>query len=77
MKVNKVIPLARKGNPLAQQHLYEQYKVRLFRVCLRYSKDRSDAEDILQKGFIMIFKDLYQYIIYCKRCKKVILNWTL
>jgi len=33
----------------------------LFTVCLRYSRDRSEAEDILQEGFIKIFKDLNQY----------------
>ena len=61
MELNKAISLAKKGNPLAQRHLYEQYKVRLFRVCLRYGRDRSDAKDILQEGFIQIFKNLHQF----------------
>ena len=33
----------------------------LFRVCLRYARDKSEAEDILQDGFLKIFKDLKQY----------------
>lgn len=33
----------------------------LFGVCLRYAKDREEAKDLLQEGFIQIYKDLYQY----------------
>ena len=61
MELAEVIILAKKGNPIAQKHLYEAYKVPLFIVCLRYGRDRSEAEDILQEGFIKIFKHLYQY----------------
>ncbi len=50
-----------KGNPDAQKALYEKYKVPLFRVCLRYAKDRPEAEDMLQDGFVKIFTDLHQY----------------
>ena len=61
MELNKAISLAKKGNPLAQRQLYEQYKVRLFRVCLRYGRDRSDAKDMLQEGFIQVFKNIHQF----------------
>jgi len=50
-----------KGNRLAQFELYEQHKVFLFGVCLRYVKNRETAEDILQDGFHKIFKNLKQY----------------
>ncbi|KAA3623641.1 MAG: RNA polymerase sigma factor [Bacteroidetes bacterium] len=45
----------------AQRALYEMYKVQLFRICLRYAKDRPEAEDMLQDGFIKIFADIKQY----------------
>ncbi len=61
MNLDNAIIAAKKGNPVAQRYLYEQYKIPLFTVCLRYSRDRSEAEDILQEGFIKIFKDLNQY----------------
>ena len=61
MSLEKTIKAAKKGNPTAQRYLYEQYKVAMFTVCLRYSRDRSEAEDILQEGFLTIFKDLHQY----------------
>lgn len=30
-------------------------------MCLRYADSREDAEDMLQEGFIQVFKDLHQY----------------
>ncbi len=44
-----------------QKALYETYKVPLFRVCLRYARDKHEAEDLLHDGFIQIFKDITQY----------------
>jgi RNA polymerase sigma-70 factor (ECF subfamily) len=33
----------------------------MFGVCLRYSKDTGDAEDILQEGFVRVFTKIGQY----------------
>ena len=33
----------------------------MFTVCLRYAKDRHEAEEILQEGFIKVFSSLHQY----------------
>lgn len=33
----------------------------MFTVCLRYGKDRHEAEEILQEGFIKVFSSLHQY----------------
>ena len=33
----------------------------MFALCLRFSKDRADAEDTLQDGFIKIFTSIGQY----------------
>lgn len=30
-------------------------------MCLRYADNREDAQDMLQEGFIQVFKDLHQY----------------
>ena len=45
----------------AQRALYEEYKVQMFRLCLRYARGRQEAEDLLQDGFIQVFTDLHQY----------------
>ncbi len=49
------------GEAQAQRKLYDTYKVPLFRICMRYAQDRSEAEDILQDGFVKIFADLPKY----------------
>lgn len=51
----------RKGNAQAQRDLYEHYKTEMFRLCLRYARDRQEAEDFLQEGFIKVFLDFRQY----------------
>ncbi|HMQ48963.1 MAG TPA: sigma-70 family RNA polymerase sigma factor [Saprospiraceae bacterium] len=59
--MTNIIEACKKGDRLAQKALYQQYKNTLFVMCLRYASNREDAEDILQEGFVKIFRDLYQY----------------
>jgi RNA polymerase sigma-70 factor (ECF subfamily) len=33
----------------------------MFALCLRYANSREDAEDMLQDGFVKVFRDLGQY----------------
>lgn len=41
--------------------LYKKYAPMLFAVCLRYTNSKFDAEDVLQEGFVKIFKNLHMY----------------
>lgn len=70
-----------RGDPRHQQALYDKYKVEMFMLCLRYAKDRSEAEDFLQDGFMQVFKDLRQFDASRGSLqgwvRKVILNKTL
>ncbi len=49
------------GNRIMQNTLYAQFASVMIVVCLRYAKSRSDAEEILQEGFIKVFTCLHQY----------------
>ena len=49
------------NNRQAQQQLYKLYAPALLGVCYRYTKSIEDAEDVLQEGFIKIFKNLDKY----------------
>jgi len=49
------------GNPKMQKLLYQQFAVKMYAVCLRYTKNTADAEDILQEGFIKIFRNLDKF----------------
>lgn len=41
--------------------MYEEFAPQLFAVCVRYCKDRTEAEDLLHEGFIKIFEKIEQY----------------
>lgn len=49
------------GERQAQNQLYEGFAPKLFVVCQRYAASRSEAQDILQEGFIRIFSHLEQF----------------
>jgi RNA polymerase sigma factor (sigma-70 family) len=44
-----------------QNKLYAEFASTMMAVCLRYSKTRHDAEEILQEGFIKVYTCLHQY----------------
>ena len=45
----------------AQKQLFDKYAPVLLGICIRYTKDRSEAEDVLQDSFVKIFKNLDQF----------------
>jgi len=47
-----------KHDASAQSMLYRRFASKMLGVCLRYAKDKMEAEDVLQEGFIKIFKYL-------------------
>lgn len=50
-----------KGKRTAQKQFYEQFAPSMLAVCYRYTKSVTDAEDVLQEGFVKAFKSLGQY----------------
>ncbi|MBI2731301.1 MAG: sigma-70 family RNA polymerase sigma factor [Sphingobacteriales bacterium] len=50
-----------KNEPAAQQELYQRYSPKMLAVCYRFAKNREDAEDMLQEGFIRIFSQMHQF----------------
>ncbi len=46
------------GNRRMQEELYRRFSPRMYAVCLRYAGKAEEAEDILQEGFIKIFKKM-------------------
>lgn len=49
------------GDRKEQKAFFERFKGKMFALCLRYANTREDAEDILQEGFVKVFRDLHQY----------------
>lgn len=50
-----------KGNRSSQNALYHALADNMYAVCLRFSRSRHEAEEILQEGFIKVFASLHQY----------------
>jgi RNA polymerase sigma factor (sigma-70 family) len=48
-------------NRKMQEILYRRYSPKMFALCLRYSSNSDDAQDLLQEGFIKVFKYLDKY----------------
>lgn len=46
------------GNRRMQEEMYRRLSPRMYAVCLRYAGNNEEAEDILQEGFIKVFKKL-------------------
>ena len=44
-----------------QEILYHRFSAKMYGVCLRYCKDAADAQDLLQDGFVKIFKNLDKF----------------
>ena len=52
---DELVRLCKKNRPDAQLKVYNLLSSKMFAVCLRYAKDRTEAEDILQDGFLRVF----------------------
>jgi RNA polymerase sigma factor (sigma-70 family) len=50
-----------RGKAAAQKQLYEEFAPSMLGVCYRYTKSLQDAEDVLQEGFVKVFRFLHQY----------------
>jgi RNA polymerase sigma factor (sigma-70 family) len=44
-----------------QEELYRRFSPRMYGVCLRYAGNAEEAQDILQEGFIKVYKKLDSY----------------
>ena len=44
-----------------QEMLYQRFSSKMYAVCLRYSKNSDDAQDLLQDGFVKVFKNISKF----------------
>jgi RNA polymerase sigma-70 factor (ECF subfamily) len=61
MDCNKLVRDCLRGIPAAQRQLYDHFAETMLGVCYRYTKSMQDAEDVLQDGFVKVFRNLNQY----------------
>lgn len=61
MQQDQLIKKVLKGNSRAQKAFYDQFAPKMYGVALRYARDRDEANDILQEGFVKVFGNLASF----------------
>jgi|YNPMSStandDraft_1061717.scaffolds.fasta_scaffold00147_2 RNA polymerase sigma-70 factor (ECF subfamily) len=59
--VRKIVESCIKGDRLSQQILYKAFYGKMLVLCMRYSKNKEEALDILQDGFVKVFEKLKNF----------------
>jgi RNA polymerase sigma factor (sigma-70 family) len=49
------------GDRRIQELLYQRFAPKMYAVCLRYANNTDDAQDLLQEGFIKVFRNLEKF----------------
>src|SRR6185503_19793268 len=49
------------GSRKAQEQLYRSYYRAMMNLCLRYTKNETDALEVLNTGFYNVFKNIHRY----------------
>ncbi len=60
-RMSASITQARRGDRAAQHLLYQAFAPMVFGVCLRYARDRSQADDFAQEAWVQAFTKLTQF----------------
>jgi len=58
---NQLIERCKKQDRAAQKILYDRYAGLMLAICMRYVYERSEAEDILQEGFLKIYMKIGEF----------------
>jgi len=61
LALNELIEKCKREDIKAQGELYTLYSSKLYAVCLKYSRNATEAQDNLQDAFLTIFKNISQY----------------
>ncbi len=61
MSLEELVENCKKGDRKAQERLYREYSPILFGTCLKYSRNKTEAEDNLHDSFLTIFDKIGQY----------------
>ena len=59
--IDSLLDGCKKGERKAQEGLYKALASKMMAVCVRYSRDTFEAEDILQMGFVKVFQKVSEF----------------
>lgn len=60
-KEEAILKGCREGKRQAQKQLYDRFVSAMLSVCLRYSRSKDEAEDLLQEGFLKVFQNINSF----------------
>jgi len=61
LSLNELVKQCAKNDRRAQEEIYQLFSGKLFSICLKYSKNKQEAQDNFQDGFITIFDKIGQF----------------
>jgi len=61
LSLKELIHNCKRGDRIAQEQLYRDYAQILFGICLKYSRNKTEAEDNLHDSFMTIYDKIGQY----------------
>jgi len=61
LSLKELIHNCKKGDRSAQEQLYRTYAKILFGICLKYSRNKTEAEDNLHDSFMIIYEKIGQF----------------
>jgi RNA polymerase sigma-70 factor (ECF subfamily) len=56
-----IVSRCKEGDRKAQEKLYKDYYKVMMTVCLRYTRNNEDAVEVLNNGFLRVFKNIRRY----------------
>ena len=59
--LNQILDGCRHDDRKAQEKLYRNYYRAMMSLCLRYTKNEEDALEVLNTGFLKIFRNIHRY----------------
>ncbi|MES2455154.1 MAG: RNA polymerase sigma factor [Bacteroidota bacterium] len=59
--IDELMEGCKAGNRKLQEALYKQTAAKMMAICMRYAKDRMEAEDVLQMGYVKVFQKVKEY----------------
>jgi RNA polymerase sigma-70 factor (ECF subfamily) len=59
--ISQIIEGCKKNDRRAQERLYKDYYRAMLTLCLRYTKNEADAVEVLNNGFLKVFKNIQRF----------------
>ncbi len=61
MDIDDIVQGCLRGDRVCQKRLFDRFAGKMLAVCMRFASHKMEAEDLLQDGFIKVFRNLHQF----------------